>query len=270
MKRPITRGAVAAAALTTALVLGGCGSSNATSGSDASSSSAASASSSSAAPAAVKVGDTVDGKEFTTKVTEAMKKAGSVKMSMSASGMTMKGQMRTSPVAYSMTMDAQGQAIDMVYVDKALYMGGKAMAQATGGKQWIKVDPNGTDPFSKAMAPSLQQMDQAADPSQLLKGLDGVELKVVKVEGDTVTYRESLTAEQVQKMVREKSTATPAPTASVGPMTMDFTTDKDGLPQTVTTSISGMNVTMQYTDWGKPVTIVAPPAGQVGTFKMGG
>lgn len=253
---------LAAAAAASALTLtAACGSTDAGSAGDGSSSST-----SSAAHASVTVGDTVTMADLGRQMSSAMKDKGTAKLSMKAGGLTMNGAMKvTSPVAYTMTMGASGQSVDMIYVDSSLYLGGEALASMLGGKKWVKVDPNGTDAFSKRMAPALEQMESATDPTKMYAGMDDVTMTVDSVDGDRVTYGAKLTEEQIKKYAEKRGQSVPSGTG-VGDMSMHLTVTKGGLPEKVSTQVMGQSVEMTYTDWGTPVDIAAPPASEVGAI----
>src|SRR2546429_7804013 len=72
----------------------------------------------------------------------------------------------------------------MLLVDDVFYFQLPKEAQAkTGGKPWVKIDSNGSDPLSKTLSGALQQTKENSDPSQLLKQLqDAGEITATKQE----------------------------------------------------------------------------------------
>ena len=261
MKR-ILAAAVAASAL--ALSTAACGSSDAGSGS---SGSASSSSSASAAAASVKQGDTVTMAELGQRMQAAMKSKGTAKVSMNAgSTLTMTGAMKvTEPIGYTMSMEAAGRKMDMIYVDKVMYLGGDAFASMLNGKKFVKIDPDGTDALSKQMAPTLKQMETATDPSKMYQGMTDVKMTADKVEGDDVTYSAKLTEDQVKTYVAKQGQSIPSGT-DIGDLTITMTLTKDNLPKAMTTEVGGQKINMTYSDWGTKVDISAPPASEVGTM----
>lgn len=258
----------AALAAVAALTLTACGSS-----SDTKTDSTAAAGSSQTSKADVpsaKVGDEVDAAELAKKTTDALKAAGTAKMSMDGGAQKMSGVLSYKDgVSYKMTMNIEGEAMEMVYVDKVFYMGGAQFAKLTGGKKFIKIDPKGTDPMSKMMAPVLTVMEQAANPAEILSTLDGVKAKVIAVEGGTTTYETKMTAEQLKKAT-EKMFGSDIPAdalKSVSDQTLQQTVDAQGRLTKVTTKGTESS-TITYSDYGVPVDIKAPAASEVGTFEM--
>lgn len=266
MKRTI----VTALALSGALALGACGSAtnDTATGSKAGTSQEAPA-------AAVKVGDTVDLAELATKSSAAVKDKGSAHMTMDL-GAEGKAE---ADVDYSgaspkmaMKMTASGEKIELVYLDKVMYMGGESFAQMAGGKKWIKIDPNGKDSMSQMMGPMLGQMESSmANPADQLKAFDGVKATVKSVDGDSTTYTVKLTKEQLAAAVKKQAAGLPGVTEESlkqmpDGMTYDMTFDKEQLPTQVAMDVSGQALKMVYSKWGQPVTIKAPAASEVGTF----
>ncbi len=256
MKRILAVAAVASALTLTAA----CGST------DAGSSGGSSSSSVSAAAASVHVGDTVSMADLGTRMSTAMRAKGSVSMSMTAPQVTMTGAMKVAdPLAYTMSMKASGQSIDMIYVDKDLYLGGSAFASMLDGRQWVRLDPNGTDALSRQLAPMLKQMESAGDPSKMYAGMSDVTMTVAAVGADTVTYAATLTRAQIAAFAKQHGQTIPSG-AKVGDLTIRLVLTRDGLPQKATTHVDGQDVVVTYRDWGAPVHIAAPPADQVGTM----
>ncbi|WP_020665004.1 hypothetical protein [Amycolatopsis benzoatilytica] len=238
-------------------------------------------------------------------------KAKSVKMTMetSANGQTMKvdGAMRldgeNSAMAMTMSAGAAGNT-EVRFVDKTMYMKVPAgMAQQYGtDKQWLKISADGTDPMSQMLGKMMTQSASQSDPTQLLDrvaktgriisadkaDLNGqptfhykVELDVSKSIEEFVKDMPAEVQAEMKKTMQGKDIKIPA----------EIWTDLDQLPLQVTMdeseflkSMGGAaaqqaaagNITIKYTDWGKPVDVAAPPADQVADFseimkkKMGG
>ena len=51
-------------------------------------------------------------------------------------------------------MSVAGGSMEVVSVGGVMYM--KGLIKSKDGKPWVKIDPNGTDEFSKRMAPQLK------------------------------------------------------------------------------------------------------------------
>jgi len=139
-------------------------------------------------------------------------------------------------------MKTSGMNLEMVIKGGTFYMKGLP-AGVTGGKPWIKADPNGTDPFSKQMSTQLQSM---GDPRQITRSFSGGTAKLIGQEGDLTHY-----------------TVTGAP----GGATVEIYVDKQDRPAKFVVTASGITANVAYSDWGAPVTVTEPPADQVGTMQ---
>ena len=248
-----------------ALALTGCGSDDG----PATTTESSAAASESAKPTA-KVGDTLPAKELGERTEAAMKEAGTVKMTSTGNDSDLTGEMTYADgLAYTLSGTSDGEPMELVYVDKVLYLGGDSFKEMTGGKRFIKIDPEGDDMMSQMMAPLLGVMEQAANPSSLLSNLDGVASTVVAVDGDQTTYETKLTADQLRKATEQMvGTELPAEAAAeIEAATVRQTVDAEGrLVKVVTTG--GSDMTMTYSDHGAPVDVSAPAASDVGTVDL--
>jgi YD repeat-containing protein len=244
---------LAAAALVAALGLAACGSGTAGTGSTAASSTSRT---SSAAP---KAGDTVDAGALSTRMREAMTKAGSgsVKMSLGSAG-TATGEFSFdgSSMDQRMTMDVNGQQLEVVTKGGTLYIKG-----LPGAKPWVKIDPKAKDPVSSLIG---RLSGRFGDPRQLAKSLAGTKATVVSSSDSQVVY--DVTMDPSAVLGSDASGIVP----TSGPVTVRYTLDSQGRPVSVTTTSSGQTVTVTYSDWGTSVAVTAPPADQVGTFTFPG
>jgi hypothetical protein len=251
---------IAAVGLAAALGLSACGSSD--SGSPAAStssraSSSSSSSSSSSAPS-LKAGDTVDGAELATRMTDAMIKAGSgtVSMDLGSSG-SAQGEfaMNGGKMEQDMSMEIQGQTLRIVSAGGIIYMKGLPGSQ----KPWVKIDPKGTDPMSKMFAGLTGDM---GDPRQLAKALKGAKATVVSSSADENVY--DVTIDPNTLLGSSGQTAAP----SAKPVKARYTLDAQDRPTKMTVEAEGQTITIAFSNWGKSVKIVVPPASQIGTFQM--
>lgn len=170
----------------------------------------------------------------------------------------------------------------MILVDDTFYFQLPPQAQKNG-KPWVKLDPNGSDPLSKSLSGALKETKKNSDPAQLLKQLqDAGEI--------TATTQETLNGKQtthysvtvdVKKYAGKvdpdlKDSLDKAAAAGVSSFPVEVWVDQENLPVRATVSTPFTNpttqqadkvkLTMDYTDWGKAVTVTAPPADQVGPF----
>ena len=244
---------LAALALAAALGLSACG--------DAGGDSAAKTSSggsSSSSPASGKAGATVDGGELATKMTDAMVKAGSgtISLDLGTEGKaTGSFSMKDGVMAQQMTMPIQGQTMQIVSTGGIIYMKGLPGSK----KPWVKFDPKADDPLSQMFAGMTGDM---GDPRQLAKALEGTKATVVSSTADSSTYDVTIDP----KTLLGGAAATAAPSAE--PVKARYTLDADDRPTLMEVEVEGQSLKISFGDWGKPVTITAPPADQVGTFQL--
>ncbi|MBP2322887.1 hypothetical protein JOF56_003272 [Kibdelosporangium banguiense] len=207
------------------------------------------------------------------------KQSAKIAMTMEAAGQSIKvdGQVKMDAnPAMQMTMDMSTMKMEMILIDKVLYM--KLPAGMGGGsstKPWVKISKDGDDPISKQMGTMLDSIDDSFDV--------GKQMEQLKTAGTiTKQEKETLDGEQtthywitldMAKMAQSsdpnvKKAAEDATKGGLDKMNMELWANSDNLPVQITTKMAamGQNVSMKmtYKDWGKPVTITAPPADQVG------
>jgi hypothetical protein len=172
--------------------------------------------------------------------------------------------------------------VTMRFVDDAFYV--KLPEELEPGKSWLKIDTNGSDPLSKALGSAVKQMKENGDPSQTLKLLEGAgEITATRSEPlngkDTTHY--TLTVD-VKKLIAKQTDADQkkaleeATKAGVQNFPVDVWLDAENLPVRIALNIPFTDPTSQkteqvkmsidYTDWGKPVDVTAPPASEVATL----
>ncbi|OXM61568.1 MULTISPECIES: hypothetical protein [Amycolatopsis] len=191
--------------------------------------------------------------------------------------------------AMAVTMTVGGQMQEMRVVDKVMYLKLPEEAQAaTGGKPWATF-PAGSE-AAKALGASLEQAE-SNDPSKTLEQiqkagridrseqttLDGQQVSHYWVTIEVAKAADELAASGLpaETLAQLKSTNVTYP--------MELWLNGDQLPVQVTQDLSPVmkavgapadaqqaSITMKYSDWGTPVTVEAPPADQVGEFKIGG
>lgn len=263
---------ICALAAAAALTLGGCGSSATETSASSSTSASASAS------VAAKVGDTLDAAELAALSSAVVqeKRTSHMAIDMGDQGSIdadVDYNMGTPKMA--MTMDVAGEKMEIIYVDKVMYMSGDAFGDMTDAK-WIKMDPKGEDEFSKMMAPTLTQMESSMkDPAQQLEIYEGATATVTKVDGDLTTYEMKVTQEQLSKALKAQTADIPGLTEETlkqlpDGMTYSMVLNGAGLPQSLTTDFAGTAMTVIYSKWGEPVDVKAPPASEVGTVDLDG
>jgi len=173
----------------------------------------------------------------------------------------------------------------MVLVDNALYIQLPQQERGQmGGKPWVKISADGDDPMSKMLGSMLttvsdnvdvtKQIDQIKNAGTITKSaqenLDGQQVVHYWIDVD-VQKLAALQKEELTKTALESL-------AKQGTKTLKYElwVRGDGLPAKFTTQMpvgagQPVSVTVGFTDWGKPVSVQAPPADLVGEMpKMGG
>lgn len=249
---PMKKSLVSAVALSGALAVGlaGCGSSASPTASSSTSSPASASPSSGSTTSAGAVGDSASATELATRISDAMVKAKSGKGRISTTGGSSAANV-TGTLQFAIngaTTQAQGSftvsgmTLEIVTKDSLVYIKGLP-TQMTGGKPWVKIDPKGTDTLSKSMA---QLGSNTGDPRALVDSFKGGKATVKSKNGGLTTYDVT------------------GATALAGG-TLEVTVDDHSLPSTFKVTTAGVTVIAEYSDWGAPVTITAPPADQVGS-----
>jgi len=204
-----------------------------------------------------------------------------------AGGMEVKGegdmQLGGDNPAISMDMDAGGTGqMSMVLLDGVLYMKLPA-GLVPGDKPWIKIDSNDkSNPMAQALGSLTDQMRQNADPREALeqfKDAGTIEsTEQASVNGEETTHYKIKV--DVQKLAENQKDATLAQAmqeaikSGLKDFPVDLWVNDDGLPVRMSIEMptadptSGktvpVKVQVDYTKWGEPVNIEAPPADQVG------
>lgn len=279
MARPSLARRLGAASLLTTLVLtsAACGGEDDSTATDSSSSSETS--SSSDEPAADETEESsgdleeLSADEFYPAVMAAMQEAGSMGFSVSTSGgaaaSEISGVMEYADDGIAMQASSTGaQAMEIVMLDKVLYISGAGLPLADG-KKWISVDMN--DPNSL-----FGQLGKATDPTFMFKAMespksfelvgteevDGVETNHYNVVMETASYADAmdLPAEVSKLMPKEFG--------------MDMWVDADNRPRKFYQELELPDMTGSgkptksttegtYYDFGTDVEVEAPPADEV-------
>lgn len=198
------------------------------------------------------------------------------------------GQFRLRPsLAFTMNVDKMsmgGQsmpigAIQVIYLDKVIYMKSAQLSQATGGKPWIKMDLGKQAQQSGFNLDALMNQSQQVNPAEQTKMLtaskDVREVGSETINGvKTTHYTGSITvAEAMAKLDAKTRAQLKKVYEQVGATKINFDLWADGqqLPRKLTTKINipqgTTSNTIIYEDYGSPVNVSAPPAGQVGDFR---
>jgi LppX_LprAFG lipoprotein len=175
-------------------------------------------------------------------------------------------QMATKNVAFdlSMTGAALGGEARFILVDKVVYLKVPGLSQSD---KFVKIDiGDKSNPIAKMFDQMLGQLDpsktfRAFDAITKLQDrgtqeIDGVETTHYTVEVDT------------QKALQAQGLAGQVPTGQVPKtLTYDVWVDGDHLVRRLRMDIQGSAVDMSFSQWGEPVDIQAPPAGQIASMQ---
>lgn len=157
------------------------------------------------------------------------------------------------------------EAVEMRLVDEVLYVRGAEEAEP--GKPWGKLDLAGGGPMATAFGSATATM-RSVDPRRSLREVaeigelsatgpaqvDGAQVTRYAIDVDLAAFAElrGASAEEVAELPS-------------GTLTYAVFLDGDNLPRrlSVELPVPTSNYAIDYTDWGKPVTVEAPPAAQV-------
>jgi hypothetical protein len=164
-----------------------------------------------------------------------------------------------------------GKKMQLVVIRGTAYMN---VGEPYQGKHWIRISPGGSDPLSKALGPVLAQLGTGLDLDKQLAGV-----KDSKITGATpsglagvpVTRYTLESSEQALLAQLDKFAPTPALRDTLRAQfkgahgESELWIGADNLPLRVDSRVVGgkapqTTTTVTYSDWGKPVSIAAPPA----------
>ncbi|HEX3589583.1 MAG TPA: hypothetical protein VHV74_08115 [Pseudonocardiaceae bacterium] len=191
-----------------------------------------------------------------------------------------------SSVAEQMTMNLPSVgSMRMVLVDGTIYLKlPSSLTQELGSdKPWAKISLNGDDPLSQSLGSTTDLAGQA-DPSQLLKQIAsaGTITKVSHetLNGQPVTHYAITVdvAKMAQTMTGNAQEKQALSQLGISTMPFDIWVDSNNLPMKIVTKVAydnpvsggseAVSIQVNYSNWGQPVTISAPPSSEVG--ELGG
>ncbi len=243
------------------LAVAGCGGSSGPSASGGASRTATSsaAASTAAPPARVTDGGSVDAAAVIAPVVAAIKAARSGHATL---GGAMTG---TEDFELSKGIRAQftvrGAELQVISTGSVLYLKG-----LPGITKWLKIDPHGSSAMDRAMS-SVGDLTKSSDPSTMLRMFGAGKATKVAAESvagkPTTRYRFVVSPAAYAKAMGKGLLAN----AVKHPITTEVWVGSDNLPvkatSTVTVGAKSSTSTVLYSDWGKPVSITAPPASEV-------
>jgi len=181
----------------------------------------------------------------------------------------------------SMTMAIAGTSISEILVDDKLYMKIPQMSAALGGKQWAELDLGSLGSLGSTFQ-SLIDSAKNSDPTQQLQPLlasgdvhkvgtetvDGVQADHYAGTVDPATAFDSSQAAKNLTPAQIAQLKSLLKDGGVTSETVDVWVASDGLPVRLgissNTSAGAFKLDMHLSNWGKPVSISAPPASEVG------
>ncbi|MGX7824345.1 hypothetical protein ACTG9Q_04565 [Actinokineospora sp. 24-640] len=171
----------------------------------------------------------------------------------------------------TMTIPQVGE-MTMRIVDDLVYM--KFPQELVPGKPWVKIDPKSDNEMAKSMGDVIDQAKRT-DPRSMLEQL-AKSGTIKDFKSDTIDGQETThyTIEvELSKLGDAELGMDPAAIkelekAGVKTLTYEVWVNEENLPLRFVTEVPVMNqkvsVQADYTDWGTPVDVEAPPANQVG------
>jgi hypothetical protein len=188
-----------------------------------------------------------------------------------------------SAVRMTMTLPSLGD-MQMIMVAGNIYLKLPAnlagMMGAGSTKPWVRIDLNGTDPTAKSLGSAADLAGQT-DPSAMIEQIKsaGTITKVTQeqLNGEQTThYTITVDARKMAETMTDQAQKQAISALGVSTMPFDIWVNSANLPVRITTRIayadqtSGQSqqvaMTANYTNWGQPVSVTAPPADQVGTL----
>lgn len=207
---------------------------------------------------------------------------GPLSMTISGSGSV---NLTQSEMDLQMLVSAEGQQIPVkaVYVGGTIYESVPGIAQLVPGKSWVSIDPSPQLPLNQGG--SSGALGAGGNPTGFLRLLaqqgnqvnpigpatvDGIAVQVYSVALSQSRIKAELDDPDLPGWVRQMLSE-----VTVGGIDFDVYIDGQGLlrRETVSAQISvasntlSVDETMDFSDYGTPVTVTAPPASAVTTFQ---
>lgn len=184
-----------------------------------------------------------------------------VKTSTSMTGggvdLTMTGDLQLAePVGMSLDLDgpAVGGKGKVIVLDSVFYV---SMEELVAQGKYLKIDPAKTpnDPTTKALADAMSDLD----PTKTFDSIEAGIQQIKHVGSETIdgqkTEKYRVTIDAARAMV-DKGKALPPGTPET--IEYDIWLTADNLMRRTSMALAGVSVLIDFTDWGKPVSIKAP------------
>jgi LppX_LprAFG lipoprotein len=193
------------------------------------------------------------------------------------------GDLKVGPddAAMTMTMATPEGDMGFVFLDGVMYLQIPGQ-EIEPGKTWIKIEPGGDDPMAQALGGLSEEMRKNADPRQALEqfknsGTITSQEENVELNGEQTTHYE-ITVDVDKAAQEQNDPAIKKALESVGlkEFPVELWVNDEGLPVRITIDMPmsdpstgkaiEASVQVDYSKWGEPVEIAAPPADQVTEF----
>ncbi|EME63997.1 hypothetical protein [Amycolatopsis decaplanina] len=192
--------------------------------------------------------------------------------------------------ALTMTTDFLGEPLELRLVGKIVFakVPETAREDIPGGKPWVKVSPDGADPFSQVAGGSIDQLAKQNDPGRALdqvrkagtltgsghSELDGVSAEHYRLDVDIAALNGDLPAGLSAEAVGELH-------GKLGKIPMEVWLDDAHRPLQIVLDLapvlaaSGVpdsamaRIVTRYSEWGTQADIQAPPPEEIGEISAG-
>lgn len=176
------------------------------------------------------------------------------------------------PMAMTMTMNTPAGAMETRLIGTMMYL--KVPSGAPAGKPWIKMDLTASPVLGGVdMSQMIKQMENC-DPSKQIKAL--LETGKLTVIGEdtvdgvrTVHYKGTIPVDEYLKQVGPNMRAQQKANfdkLGIKEVTTELWVDEKYQPRKVDTTVGETKVQVRYSDFGKPVTVAAPPAAETASL----
>lgn len=192
-----------------------------------------------------------------------------VSMTISASGQTISAEgdveigKTAADTSMAMTMDvgaAGGGSLAMRLIDQSFFIN---LGEKTGNK-FAQVDLTDTsNPIAQQFGSITEQLDPSKQLEQFNEAVSSFEKKGKAVTIDDVSAQPYEIVLDTSKIASFKDV--PSDAAASIPKTLTYTMfiGPDDLLRRITADVQGSTITVDYSRWGKPVDVTAPPADQL-------
>ncbi len=185
-----------------------------------------------------------------------------------------------------MTIGADGQQVplDAIYLDGVIYESIPGLSTVAPGKSWLSLDLSSLqkaeeqDPSTSGLGSNPTVMLQMlAQQGNTVIPLGPSTVDGVAVNGYSVTVNPSAVTRQLKKENLPAWLQQAASGLKVGKLDLKVYVDGAGMLQSFQTQLTetsgtagtvSFEETLGFSDYGAPVTVTAPPAGQVETFQQ--